>query len=410
MYRLTGVIRNYEWGDRTALARVLGHEPSGQPEAEYWLGAHPGAPSTIGDGGETLDAAISSSPGELLGRRVADRFDGKLPFLLKILAAAEPLSIQAHPSSDQARRGFEREELAGIDRSAPHRNYRDPNHKPELICALTPFEAKCGFRPVADTIGLLKRLDPEVLGPVIDRLSQPEASSDADRLAAAVEWLLRLPEDEATELVRSTVAAASAASVPQDPVGGEGDELGTVDEFGSIVRWTRLINEHHPDDVGVVVALLLNHLTLRPGQAVFLAAGNLHAYLQGVGVELMANSDNVIRGGLTPKHVDVEELLAVVDYRPIDPPVQNREGSPTHYRCDTPEFGLQSIIPAAGGEIVLPVSGPEILLVTDGVVSVSTGRETTTLRAGDAVFIAAGDEHFRLFDAEGAQLWRALVP
>jgi mannose-6-phosphate isomerase len=402
MERLDGIIRDYDWGHPRALAELLGHDPPGHAEAEYWLGAHPSAPATLGTDRRPLDRELDRRPGPLLGAAVADRFGG-LPFLLKILAAERPLSIQAHPSSAQAEAGFEREDAAGVPRDARHRNYRDPNHKPELICALTPFEAKCGFRELEATRRLLELFGPE-LAEVAGWLEGP--GPDADRLRDVVARLLHLPAAEAAELAGSTVVRAVAlATGPDRP--------GERQPFAAEIEWTARIGRAFPGDVGVVVALLLNHLVLEPGEALFLPAGNLHAYLRGVGVELMANSDNVLRGGLTAKHVDVDELLTVVDWVPRPVPVQSPDSSVHRFDVPVPEFGLTRLDGSAGaidGTSFEP-SGPEIVLVTAGAVTLVTSSGRLELDQGQAAFAGPGDGSYRLVDrALGRTLaWRATV-
>ncbi|RMH76263.1 MAG: mannose-6-phosphate isomerase, class I, partial [Actinomyces sp.] len=300
---LDGVVRHYDWGSPEAIPRLCGLAPDGRPWAELWLGAHPSAPAAVGPGRTPLDRLVAADPQGQLGPVVAERF-GTLPFLLKVLAAARPLSLQAHPTLDQARRGFAREEAAGIPVDAPHRSYRDRSHKPELICALTTFDALCGFRHPVRTLALLDELATGALDPVRAALAD---SPDAVGLSRVLRHLLELDAAEAATLVESVVAACAAAD---------------GSEFARERRTALRLAELYPGDAGVVTSLLLNRVTLRPGQALFLGAGNLHAYLGGVGVEIMANSDNVLRGGLTTKHVDVPALLEVVDTSPLEPEVQ----------------------------------------------------------------------------------------
>ena len=209
MELITGVVRDYDWGHHDAIASLLGHEPPGHPEAEYWLGAHPSAPSQIVGGERNLAEVIAQEPVPVLGREVSERFGG-LPFLLKVLAAERPLSIQAHPSLAQAKAGFARENEAGVDVAAANRSYRDDNHKPELICALTPFEAKCGFRPLAECRRLIGAMadcgrlisttpdSADGLRSLADRLDAE--GNDGEVLSAVVSWLLRLPADQARAL------------------------------------------------------------------------------------------------------------------------------------------------------------------------------------------------------------------
>lgn len=368
MDRLEGVERHYDWGSATAIPALLGRPATGRPVAEWWLGAHPSAPARLGPEGRPLDEVIAADPEGTLGPAVAADF-GELPFLLKVLAAAEPLSLQVHPSVEQARAGFAREEAAGVPLDAPDRVFRDPHHKPELICALDDFEALCGFRDPADSLALLDTLAVDALEPVRRRLrSRP----DGDGLRAALAWLLTRPPGEAADVVATTVAALAAA-----PAG----------RFAAEREVATRLAARHPGDPGVVTALLMNRLLLRPGQALFLGAGTLHAYLQGTGIEVMANSDNVVRGGLTTKHVDVEVLIDVVDPTPGVPEILDPVsiGVVTTYPAPVAEFELQRI--EVDG--VTPIAGgPAILLGIRGRVGVGSHD----LARGRSVWVAAGDE------------------
>ena len=414
MERIEGIVQRYAWGDRRAIAEIQGRAPSGEPEAELWLGAHPVAPSIIADGsGLTLADLSAARPTQLMGPIVEERF-GAFPYLLKILAAAEPLSIQAHPSLDQGRSGFEREEAAGIAWDDPSRTYRDRNHKPELICALTDFEAKCGFRPVGATSSLIDALcqttevsasdrgpaSPVGLGDLAKRL---RAGGDEPAvLAGVLAWLLHLPSVEVGPFVAETVRAASHLLASRPDV--------TEADFGPELRWTVELDRAFPGDIGVVVALLLNHVSLAPGQAMFLEAGNLHSYLRGTGVELMANSDNVVRGGLTIKHIDVDELLSIVNTEPGPAPVQTPVSNVHHYESAVSEFALTRVVGGADPQRFEPV-GPEILLVTDGAAAVNLGEEGRTLQlgVGQAAIVEASDGPYRLDVAAAATVWRATV-
>ena len=394
MRALTGVIRVYDWGDRAALATILGHEPPGHPEAEYWLGTHPGGPGRLGPDGEPLDEAIRRRPADLLGADVADRFGG-LPFLVKILAAAKPLSIQAHPSLIQARAGFAREERDGPSRDAPSRNYRDPNHKPELICALTPFEARCGLRDpsVTDT----------VLAPLGEAAAPVRSWLDQDGPAGVAARLLRLPTAEGARLAAEVVEAAAA--LVEASAGGP--------DLQAEYRSTVAVGQAFPGDVGVVVALLLNHLVLQAGEALFLPAGNLHAYLGGVGVEVMASSDNVLRGGLTAKHIDVEELMAIVEpgHGPVE--VQRPSGPVHRYDIPVPDFAVTRIDARAEPlpDTTWTPDGPEIVLVTDGSAELVAAGASLHVGRGGAAFVAASDGEYRLLDRHPGELvaWRITV-
>ncbi len=298
MERLTGVVQPYAWGSRTAIPEFLGVAPSGEPQAELWFGAHPLAPSTVD--GEPLDKLVAHDPVGVVGAASVDAFGPRLPFLLKVIAAAQPLSLQAHPSREEAEAGFESEQAAGIPRDAPNRTYRDGWPKPEVLCALVTTEALCGFREPDETyqmfaeLGVADALD--LVGPLADA-----ALSGEERLATVFARLLRLTSEQRC-MITDVVQAAEAVQAS--------------DELALFGRTAIELNAFHPDDPGVLAALLMNRITLHPGEALYMPPGNLHAYLSGGGIEIMANSDNVMRGGLTRKYVNVEELLAIVDFTP----------------------------------------------------------------------------------------------
>lgn len=352
MQLLEGVIRRYDWGSTESIPDLLGIPATGEPWAELWLGAHPSAPSSVGGAGEPLDAVIAADPVSMVGHDVVDRFGG-LPFLLKVLAAGSPLSLQAHPSIEEAEAGFDREDAAGIAIDAPNRSFRDRNHKPELICALTEFDALCGFRDPTATLAILDTIETPALRSVRERL---RAEPTMAGLTALLGYLLTLSPADAGALADHVVEACRAT----------GPELGRPERAMAVA-----LGDRYPGDAGVVTALMLNLITLSPGEALFLGAGNLHAYLHGTGVEIMANSDNVLRGGLTPKHVDVETLLAVVDAMPIQPDVQRPplvDGIAT-YDTPVPEFSLQRI--EVDGDQLID-GGPAILLCTAGAIDAGT--------------------------------------
>jgi mannose-6-phosphate isomerase len=386
MLRLDSTIRDYSWGSTTLLASLQGREATGAPEAEMWLGAHPGDPCTaILEDGERvrLDELIAQDPERLLG--AGARF-GRLPFLMKLLAAGQPLSIQAHPTLEQARAGFAAEEAAGIPVDAPERSYKDENHKPEMIVALTQFSALCGFRR------------PEEAQLTFERIAQvmtEYADGDATEVALAARHLALLLAD-------GDVAGAFTQILSPDSLWSRG---GTAELVNALKGMSDLIlhddaivtalqaAEHFPDDAGVLVTLLLNRVDLMPGQAVHLPAGNVHAYLHGLGVEVMASSDNVLRGGLTPKHVDVPELLKVVTFDPLPVPYTNPEpeGEGTvRYRPPFEEFSLtQLTADAEGAPEPCRLSGPAIAVGTKGSARVRCGGRSEVLSPGEAVFLTA---------------------
>ena len=386
MELLRNPVRAYAWGSRTAIASLLGRPvPAPHPEAELWIGAHPTDPSVLlGEPERSLLAVIEQDPVGQLGKPCADRFGPRLPCLLKVLAAEEPLSMQAHPSARLAREGFAREQALGIPLDAPQRNYKDPEHKPELVCALTEFHALAGFRAVPSALELLHALDVRQLAAYVELLN---AQPDADGLRALFTTWITLPQPALAELMPYLLAACV------EHIKGRG-------RYARECRTVLQLAEPYPTDAGVLTSLLLNHVMLTPGEAVYLPPGNLHAYLHGTAVEIQANSDNVLRGGLTPKHVDVPELLRVLDFTAGDIPVLRGErGSGGErrevvYRTPTPEFLLSRLDWDAGDtdEAKLDGDGPQVLLSVGGtaVLEAADGRKLE-LRRGAAAWVAATD-------------------
>ncbi len=356
LIRITNTPRPYAWGSTTAIADLLGTEPSGGPEAELWLGSHPGSPARIVEGADEEDLAqwtAAHAPG------------GRLPFLLKVLAAAAPLSLQAHPTLEQAREGFARENALGIPLDSAERNYKDPFPKPEMLLSVSdPFRALCGFRPVAEARADLASLADARLKPLLDRLT------DDTSLASLVAWLLERG-DTVDEVVRALSDHAS---------GTIGDERGAW--LGSV----RMLAEHHPADPGIAISTLLHTVLLRPGEALYLPAGNIHAYLDGLGIELMSASDNVLRGGLTAKHVDVAELLHVLDATPMPAPQLEAEHPMpgiSVYRPVEVDFALIDARVSSGSERVIPSAAQAVALCLEGEITIG-GQ---SLRRGEAAVI-----------------------
>jgi mannose-6-phosphate isomerase len=297
-----------------------------------------------------LTDLIASDPAGVLGPRVADEFGPRLPFLLKVLAAEKPLSLQAHPDAAQARAGFE----------AGNPNYVDPNHKPELLVALDDFEALCGFRDPDESAALLSSLDVPELAPIVAVLGG--TGPPGERLRAVVTSLLTSPS---LDLVKR------------------------MSGYGLAARLTA----HNPDDIGVVVALLLNHVVLHPDEAIWMPAGNLHTYLHGTGIEIMAASDNVLRGGLTPKRIDVPELLRVLRFDvlrdPIVRPVPVADGVVT-WPAPVRDFALYRVT-VDGGTLTVDVPAPRVALCLTGEATVDDGFGRVRLRTGQVAFGAASD-------------------
>ena len=379
MYRLVNTAQRYAWGSLTAIPEFLGVAPDGAPVAELWMGAHPMAPSVVADPSSGREASlrelIDADPDGVLGSRVRARFGARLPYLLKVLAAAQPLSLQVHPHREQARRGFAREEAAGIARDAAERSYRDDEHKPEMIVALTRFEALSGFRDVARVLELLAGLT----GDLAERL-RTALAVEPDELAvrAAFELLLNLTPAERSALVPEFVATCQHRIMAGSP---------SPRADATVVR----LATWYPGDPGAVASMLLNRVTLEPGEAMFVPAGAVHAYLDGLGVEVMAGSDNVLRAGLTTKHIDRAELLACTGYIPAPPARTAAEAVDevlSVYRAPVDEFALAvaRLGPGAPGAVLLG-DGPRVVLCLDGSVEVSTGAASETLGRGQSVFV-----------------------
>jgi len=290
--RLRNPVQEYAWGSKTVIANLLGEPaPSVQPQAELWMGTHPRAPSLVlhNDRWIPLPDWIKDAPEDILGPPVAERFSNKLPFLFKVLAAEEPLSIQAHPDLEQARNGYAFENEMEIPLHASHRNYRDDNHKPELICALTSFWCLNGFRTVESILELVGKMDNAEIKTLSGCLSEKPANLALQNFFTR---LMTMDKKHQSQLVEKIIRSVERLA-----------------EQEIVFQWMIRLDQSYPSDIGVLSPLFLNLIQLKPGEALYIPAGTLHAYLSGAGIELMANSDNVLRGGLTSKHVDVTELL-----------------------------------------------------------------------------------------------------
>ena len=371
---ITNTPRDYAWGSVTAIPELLGRTVTGVPQAELWLGAHAGSPSVVVNpamvgGADTLRDWIDAEPEAALG---PDR--SGLPIQLKLLAAAAPLSLQAHPTPEQAEEGFAREEAAGVPIDDPSRNYKDPFPKPELVVALSErFEALSGFRPVADTTAEVEALDGGTgrLGPLLVHL--------AHGLEDTVRWL-ETADPSALAVVQAATDLATAV-----PDADRTPNTQTVVDLA----------DAYPGDPGVVVSLLMHRVTLAAGEAMYLPAGNVHAYLDGLGIELMAPSDNVLRGGLTAKNVDVPELLRVLERAAYPAPVL----TPEHLDAGVDRFAPEGVgfalvrVTGDGRPVglstggVAPLSGPSIAVCTAGAVTLVGATSATLLRQGESCYV-----------------------
>lgn len=389
---LGNTVQPYAWGSHTAIAELLGEgSPSAGPQAELWMGAHPSAPSVLTRDGvtATLTAVIAANPVRELGGRVAERFGGRLPFLLKVLAAEKALSVQLHPTREQAEAGFAREEERGVPRDARERVYVDDWAKPEILCALTPFEVLAGLRPVEQAAEVIEALDvTELKELVVGLRANPTPAGVGDALTRLLTW----PEDSRTGLAGKVVEAAGIEAAKGGPYAAA---------YDAVVR----VNADHPNDIGLVCSLLMNHRIVQPGQALFMGAGGVHAYIEGVGIELMANSDNVIRAGLTQKHIDVPELVRVLDPAVEVPVLTAREEAPgiEVFEAPVPEFRLSRLTLADGGALRVPGDGgPRVLLCMEGEASVTNGTEPERrlmLARGLSCYLSAADAHVALTGA-----------
>ncbi|MFF3879417.1 mannose-6-phosphate isomerase, class I [Streptomyces sp. NPDC001978] len=371
------VIQPYAWGSRRVIADFQGRPvPSAGPEAELWMGAHPSAPSRVTRGGRdtTLDAVVAADPARELGVECRDRFGGRLPFLLKILAAEKALSIQVHPDRAQAEAGFAAEQ--GRDGA---RTYVDDWPKPEILCALTPFEVLAGFRDAGEAADVLDVLGLMDLRPVSGVL---RAGGGPERLTEALRLVLTWPEGERAGLLDAVVSACRRVATRG------GTHAAACD---AVVR----MSADHPGDIGLLASLLFRHLVLEPGEALFMPAGGLHSYIQGVGVELLANSDNVLRAGLTSKHMNIPELLRVVDPTvdvPVLPP-RPLPGPPlvSVYDSTAPEFLLYRFS-LDGEPVEVLKDGPRIALCVEGdAVLRDTSGSELKLSRGESCFMSAAD-------------------
>lgn len=385
-YKLHNPIKNYDWGTKDFITDLLGLEKSEKPQAELWMGAHPQASSQIIQDEKRIDLfqAIQKEPHKFLGKIIAEKY-ANLPFLFKILSAAKPLSIQAHPDKKQAEIGFQKENAANIPLSAFERNYKDDNHKPELICALTDFDALCGFRSIKEitkNLSSFKTVD-QIINEFLDK-------PDIITFRVFFQKLMDLSEERKKKLIRSVLEKTK-----------QSNELSAV-----ISYWINELQHHYPDDIGVLAPLIINIIHLRKNEALYLSAGILHSYLKGTGVEIMANSDNVLRGGLTHKHIDLPELMKTLVWEnsqiKIIQPEKN--GSEMIYHTPAEEFELSSL-ELQGEKMIQDADQPEIYLCLKNDMLIN---KTFRIKKGESFFVPAEEKKY-LFTGK-AKLFRAKVP
>ncbi|MCK7307244.1 mannose-6-phosphate isomerase [Enterobacter quasiroggenkampii] len=373
MQKLINSVQNYAWGSKTALTDLYGiANPNNLPMAELWMGAHPKSSSKIEDASgqvRSLRDVIEANKAALLGDKVAQRF-GELPFLFKVLCADQPLSIQVHPNKQASEIGFAKENAAGIPLDAAERNYKDPNHKPELVFALTPFLAMNAFREFSEIISLLQ----PVAG-AHNAIAHFLENPNADALSQLFASLLNMQGEEKSHALAVLKAALDSQ---------QGEPWETI----------RLISEFYPDDSGLFSPLLLNVVKLNPGEAMFLFAETPHAYLQGVALEVMANSDNVLRAGLTPKYIDIPELVANVKFvaKPaaelLTQPVKN--GAELDFPIPVDDFAF-SLHDLSGAETSVAQESAAILFCVEGEATLHKGEQRLVLKPGESAFVAANE-------------------
>lgn len=387
-FKLDNPVKNYEWGSKTAIQSLFGIDnPNGEPQAEIWMGAHPNGCSTVSIDGESvlLSKLIQSNQEGILSKAVAEQF-GELPYLFKVLAAGQALSIQVHPSKEEAEVGFAREEAQGIDRSAAQRNYRDPNHKPELVYALTPYQAMNGFRAFDDILARFTHMVGAVHMPTVQALLEVfKDNKTSYGLEAFFTGLLSLQGDDK---LQSLAALLEYVKLHQ--------KQDLEDDLCSLVLE---LAQSYPSDIGLFAPFMLNVLTLKPGQAMYLDARTPHAYLKGAGLEIMANSDNVLRAGLTPKHIDVDELAkcTLFEEKPVESLLCQPEtdGDYHHYPVSVPDFNFDCFMQA--DDTVVQLCSAEILFAIDCDATLShKSGERITITKGESVFIPAYAQEYTL--------------
>ncbi|MDR0721653.1 MAG: mannose-6-phosphate isomerase, class I, partial [Treponema sp.] len=379
IFRLKNPVKHYDWGSPQWIPQLLGTaNPEGLPWAELWMGVHPEGPSFTEYEGMVLPLSmlIAKDPALYVGTEV-QRVFGTLPFLFKLLAVEKPLSIQAHPNKEQAQKGWEWENQLHIPFKAPYRNYKDPCHKPEIICALSPFKALCGFQEpeqIVQGLTAFTQSAPEPLRKALNTLTQTLQTNDvAQSLRAFLQGIFALP---------SGLGQALSAY-------GRDHEETLIHEHPAYKEAWQLIAyfaELYPGDPAVLAPLYLNQIVLEPGEGIYLPAGVLHGYISGFGAELMANSDNVLRGGLSSKHVDSQELIHILDFSVFHPQILKDQGS--GFKTPAKEFSLW-VREGRGDQVQHPESLPAILIVTLGElhITVARGEEQWNLKQGESVFI-----------------------
>ena len=394
-YKLHGIHRHYEWGGKSFIPQLMHVDNSiGKPFAEYWMGAHPSAPAMLEtpEGALALDKMIIENTIQFLGTKTADRF-GSLPYLFKILDVEKMLSIQVHPSKENAEKGFKKEQIAGLPIDAPHRNYKDQNHKPEVMVALSDFWLLHGFMPA---IALKERLTS--LAPLQNLLP----IFGMDDYAGLYSHFMRLDQTAADAILKPLLALA-VEEVATGKVDKAHPHWWANQYYGGVVPASNI-------DKGILSIYILNIVNVPKYQGVFQGAGLLHAYLEGQNIELMANSDNVLRGGLTPKHIDIEELLQHIHFEPTYPIILKGDhiaSNELQFPCPVPDFGLTKIQLTLGETYTNETHSFELFLVMQGAAKING----IDLKPGELAGVKAGTSfQIQQSGSETAVLFKSFVP
>ncbi|RBW46965.1 mannose-6-phosphate isomerase, class I [Psychromonas sp. B3M02] len=404
IFKLNNTIMNSAWGCEKSMTELFGYENShNKPMAELWMGAHPKAPSLIQSEGETiaLDAYIASKPDTVLGTSCAERFHNRLPYLFKVLSAKSPLSIQSHPNKQQAEDGWARENLLDIPLDAAHRNYKDDNHKPELVFSITEYHALNGFREFDVIISLFERIESDLIRPLLTEFKNQQQSAGLKQFYQSI-----LTHPDKTKFV-AEVLEGCAQQLNNELLSEE-----ALNAYQLVIS----LNDYYPNDIGITSAFILNYIILAPNEAMYLKAGTPHAYLKGTGLELMANSDNVLRGGLTPKHIDVPELMSTTVFEAT--PLAELKLKPRLARNNqehiyvTPAIDFQfSILEVTEAGGTIEVNSAEILFVVEGKLTLKGATENereSLLEKGDSYFVSAQCKQYVV--QGNAKIARAITP
>jgi mannose-6-phosphate isomerase len=376
LFKLDNVIQHYIWGSKTALGTLFAiPNPNNVPQAEIWMGSHPNGCSKVAGHQESIADLIKQDAQAVLGRDTADRY-GDLPYLFKVLSAQNPLSIQVHPTKENAQLGYEKENQQGIALDAPNRNYKDANHKPELVYALTPYRAMNGFRPIHDILKLFHRVAIKALEKDVSAL---ESQPNQQGLKTFFSIIMGLTGEKKQAVIAQLM---QAVAMPHHLV----DDEATRIAFATIAEFS----QQYPDDIGLLAPLMLNLVLLQPGEAMFLHAETPHAYIQGTALEIMANSDNVLRAGLTPKYIDVDELLDNTKFVPIPPEKIKLAPYESHHKRSYPipvddfKFEIITVSNQIGIEYL---KSAEIIFCLQGQVTLKAMNSEVMLKPGESAFV-----------------------